>query len=357
METFLSRNNIKETTIAVGVSGGADSLALILMAKELFSVYGYKFIALTVDHKLRSSSTQEAKYVAEIMKKHGIEHHILEWNACKPKCGIEEAARLARYTLMKQWCDNNAISSLMVAHHLQDQAETFLMRLQRGSGLEGLCCMREVSCWNGLKILRPLLHVSPDELKNYLRSKNVKWVNDESNDSDLFFRNRLRKFMPIFYENTGIDLAKIDEAITNLQSAEQFIEQYIKEIKKDKFKTDFDIVNSFRYVEYLSWHPEIKFRILADLCKREYIPRADSVLHVVNLLNCLPFNGATLGGKEILLAYDRVWIVPELKAKRTGSRNLWKIVIEQYPDYKNKKLPHKAKLAILQKLGLISNDL
>ena len=139
MEDFLLTHNIKNTTVAVAVSGGADSLALVLMAAEMYAVDSIKIVALTVDHGLRSTSAQEAEYVANLMKAHGIEHHILVWEGIKPQTGIEEAARAARYELMREWCLRNDVHYLMVAHHLFDQAETFLMRLQRGSGLKGLC--------------------------------------------------------------------------------------------------------------------------------------------------------------------------------------------------------------------------
>ncbi|MBP1531961.1 MAG: tRNA lysidine(34) synthetase TilS, partial [Alphaproteobacteria bacterium] len=216
--------------MAVGVSGGADSLALALKAKQELAVFGYKIIALTVNHNLRPSAAEEADYVAHIMARYKIEHHILEWKNNKPESGLEEAARLARYTLMKEWCESHKVQNLMVAHHLLDQAETFLMRLQRGSGLDGLCSIREVSNWNGLNILRPLLHTHPQELKNYLRQQNIQWVEDESNQDTKYLRNKVRKFLPLLEQNIDISAAKIDEAVQNLQSADEYIEEQVENI-------------------------------------------------------------------------------------------------------------------------------
>ncbi|MEE6207479.1 MAG: tRNA lysidine(34) synthetase TilS [Alphaproteobacteria bacterium] len=351
MEDFLLRHNIKNTTVAVAVSGGADSLALVLMANEQYAVDGVKIVALTVDHRLRSTSAQEAEYVANLMKAHGIEHHILVWEGDKPQTGIEETAREARYELMREWCLRHDIHYLMVAHHLFDQAETFLMRLQRGSGLKGLCCMREVVSWRGLNILRPLLHTKPQVMKDYLTERHILWVEDESNHDETFLRNKLRRYLPEFSRQTGIDVEKIDNAVQCLQSAESYIAEQVETLVNKYIQTERGGVCSFKHSDYLQWHHEMKFRIIAELCKRDYIPRSDRVLSVIDKLNHLPFSGQTLGDREIFIAYGRVWIVPQLLAKHKSTRTEWKEFILQNPEYKNRKIPHKARLAILQSKG------
>ena len=134
IKEFLEKYGLTDVQeFAVAVSGGADSLALVLMMQEELAPLGKKIVALTVDHKLRGESTEEALYVGRIMKAYQIEHHILTWNGEKPKNGIEEAAREARYNLLVDWCQQKKISVLAIAHQALDQAETFFMRLQRGS--------------------------------------------------------------------------------------------------------------------------------------------------------------------------------------------------------------------------------
>ena len=197
MQNLLEKYKLEDKIIAVGVSGGADSLALVLAAKEQLEPLGKKIVALTVDHGLRSHSAQEAQYVAQVMTRFGIEHHILKWNGTKPTTAIEETARKMRYKLISDWCLAHNISCVMMAHHLQDQAETFLMRLQRGSGLSGLCAIREFEILDNLIILRPFLSQKPEELKKMLRAKNLRWVEDESNADEQFLRNKIRKFLPI----------------------------------------------------------------------------------------------------------------------------------------------------------------
>ena len=354
MEAFLNKHHIKDKIIAVGVSGGADSLALALKADEELKVFGRRIIALTVDHHLRPSSADEARFVAEIMQQHGIEHHILSWEGEKPTTGIEEAARIARYELIKKWCNENGVKTLMTAHHLYDQIETFLMRLQRGSGLEGLCCIREISSWNGLTVLRPFIHTKPQELQQYLQQRHIRWIHDESNDDDNFLRVKMRRFMPELMAQTQITPERFDEAVSNLQSAENFINAEVDRVLNSDVENHFDTVFSFKYTTYLQWHPELKFRMISRLCKKQYIPRADSILNLITALNQMPFNGATLGGKEIISAYKQIWILPELACKHQSTRRPWKDFLTTHPSYKNKKIPHKARLAILEK---VNNDI
>lgn len=351
MQEFFANHHIKAQKIAVAVSGGADSLALALMAKNELAVFGFEVIALTVDHKLRPTSTQEAAYVAEVMKAHGIEHHILEWTSEKPKTGIEEAARKARYQLLTDWCQNHDIKILLTAHHQNDQAETFLMRLKRGSGLEGLCCMRPVSENNGIIIARPFLNTDPQDLRQYLSDRHVKWMEDESNDDVRYFRNRLRQFLPRFIQETGITWQCLADTATRLQSAEEYIEQQLTQIIADQVQHFGNDIYCFKHTDFLAWHREIKFRVLAQLCRRDYIPRAEHILNAIAAMGKLPFSGLTLGGKEIFGAYGYIWLVPELHAKHKPSRSAWKDFVTKNPQYTNLKFPHKARVAILQELG------
>ena len=139
-------NLINSKKIAVSVSGGADSLALC------FLVLCYKFKKnikiqpsfYLVDHGLRENSSIEVRKVSGWLEAHGIDNHILSWGVAKPKSGIQAAARIARYDLMTSWCKEHKISPLLTAHHLEDQVETFLLRLECGSRLDGLSSMEYI---------------------------------------------------------------------------------------------------------------------------------------------------------------------------------------------------------------------
>jgi tRNA(Ile)-lysidine synthase len=184
-------------SIAVAVSGGGDSLALLILTHE---AYPGRVTGLTVDHGLRAGSGAEARRVAEWCAGRGIAHRILTWEGEKPATGIQARARAARYELLAETAHTLGApgrpAPLLVAHTLEDQAETFLMRLTHGSDVAGLASMRRVSEIAGappVPLLRPLLDVSRDELRCALRARGQDWIEDSSNDNQRFERIRIRK--------------------------------------------------------------------------------------------------------------------------------------------------------------------
>ena len=147
----LNMGDIKH--IAVAVSGGGDSMALCLLLKEWCTTQGVNLTALTVDHGLRVDSRTEAEQVSRWMMEASISHHILSWAGEKPTTNIQDEARKARYQLMGKWCAQNNIAHLCLAHHQDDQAETFLLRLFRGSGVDGLCAMEKKQIFQQMMVL------------------------------------------------------------------------------------------------------------------------------------------------------------------------------------------------------------
>jgi tRNA(Ile)-lysidine synthase len=179
--------------IAVAVSGGPDSLALLLMAAEARPGL---VEAATVDHALRPESKDEAEMVARLCERIGVPHIILTatWEE-KPETAIQERARMMRYKLLGEWARDRGISVLLTAHHLDDQAETFLMRLARGAGIKGLAAMRRVTRAPaaGSALVRPLLGWRHAELEAVCAAAKVEPVTDPSNDDDQFERVRIRR--------------------------------------------------------------------------------------------------------------------------------------------------------------------
>ena len=187
-----SEQNIKNQTIAVALSGGADSTCLAVLLHRLAQKLAFKIVALIVDHKLRPESTAEAVSVQNYMRYTiGIDVHIIAWQhniAIKRKSrdgGIQAMARDARYNLLHTYCNDHGIKFLCTAHTKNDQAETVMMRLLRGSGIEGLSGIRMKSIWgrhiNNITILRPLLNQQRSKIEDFLRSFGIIWVNDPSN--------------------------------------------------------------------------------------------------------------------------------------------------------------------------------
>jgi tRNA(Ile)-lysidine synthase len=183
--------------VAVGVSGGADSMALCLLLKAWTDSRNGSLLALTVDHGLRQNAADEAMQVGSWLKARGIDHDVLRWDGAKPASGIQSAARDARYRLLTERCHAEGILHLALAHHREDQAETVLLRFAHGSGVDGLSGMAAVRETGSVRFLRPLLPVGRDRLRTFLTEAGQSWVEDPSNQSPAYARARLRSMADI----------------------------------------------------------------------------------------------------------------------------------------------------------------
>ena len=178
--------------VAVAVSGGRDSLALALLANEWAVARGGRTVGLIVDHALRPESAAEAATTAALLGHHGCDAEILRWSGTKPRTGLQEAARAARYRLLREACLRRGVLHLLVAHHADDQAETVAMRAARQSGPDGLAGMAGVVELPEVRLLRPLLGISRQRLTATLLARGVPWIDDPSNADPRFERARLR---------------------------------------------------------------------------------------------------------------------------------------------------------------------
>ena len=181
--------------IAVAVSGGSDSMALLrLLAQWAKSRIGpLQIFALTVDHGLRAESSAEARRVAAWCAALGLHHETLRWEGPKPASGIQAKARTARYTLMTEWCLRNSVSVLLTAHTADDQAETVLMRQRRTQSALSLAGIWPTREWNGIQIVRPLLETPKSNLQRYLNDFGQEWIEDPSNHDRKYERVRIRE--------------------------------------------------------------------------------------------------------------------------------------------------------------------
>lgn len=186
---------IPNCTLVVGVSGGADSLALTLLIKEYTSFNGHTLEAVTVDHGLRRESKAEATAVCDLLTAQGISHHTLVWEHENNLNRKHERARAARYQLLIEFCKKYKTSVLLTAHHLHDQVETILMRFLKGSGPAGFQAIQSVRYKNDIPIIRPLLEVSPNVLREYLAQQNIVWIEDPSNKDFHYERTRARQLV------------------------------------------------------------------------------------------------------------------------------------------------------------------
>lgn len=283
--------------IAVAVSGGADSTALCLLAREFIRQNGGEILALIVDHGLRPCSARQARLTAERLKQKGISSRLLFWAGEKPVSGVERAAREARYRLLSDACRAEGCRTLLLGHHRQDQAETFLIRRAKNSGPVGLAGMSAVRMADFGRILRPLLGVCPADLREYNRACFMDWVEDETNLSDDFDRGRLRRILTP---------AQIDEAFAQTlvygkkrRALEENAAVFIREnvVKSDRGYLLFG-QDAFRKLDR-----ETGLFCLGDFLRfiadRPYAPRSDSLAALADKICSASFCGATLGGCRI----------------------------------------------------------
>lgn len=207
--------------LGIAVSGGSDSLALLLLgAASDFSVE-----AVTVDHGIRPESAEEARFVGEVCQQINVPHQILTTKIEATGEGMQAAARIRRYALMAKWAKEKEIIGLMTAHHADDQAETFLMRAARGSGLNGLSAIRPnvVLSAEGqrLRLLRPLLGFTRSALADIVKKAGFTFVSDPSNDNPHYDRTHFRRLLKA---SPWINRSHIAEAARYCQQSEEAIE-------------------------------------------------------------------------------------------------------------------------------------
>jgi tRNA(Ile)-lysidine synthase len=296
--------------LAVGVSGGPDSFALLHMASDWAQKHQVKIIALTIDHGLRPENAAEAEIIKEWCKAHDIDHHTLAWQGEKPKTGIQDAAREARRALLCDFCKQNDIPALLLAHHADDQMETILMRMQRGSGLRGILGMAStrLDTRTGVQIIRPLLGMRRKALRDYAVTHKLPFIDDPSNNNITFERPRVRialSQLPDLADGIGLVSARLrraDDALDQLVDEwhdrhARVLEEYTTWIPKDAF---------------LALPEELRLRtlhkILLQTNPNTRVP-LDGLEDLVGAMEEAAFAGQTLA---------ECWVKPKVQEKQAG---------------------------------------
>ena len=303
----------KDSQMAVAVSGGVDSMCLLYWLHEV----GADIVCLHVNHKLRPEADTETEYVKTVCKQLNVKCEIFYWEEDKPEKGLEAAAREARYKMMTDFCHKNNIEYLLTAHQSDDQIETFLMNLSRGSGLYGLAAMMPESTRNGIKILRPLLNVSRTEIKKYCDDNHIKYFVDSMNSDEHYTRVKIRQHRHLLNDDLGISDNRILLAIQNLSRTREWMDKYI-DMRVEMVIRSWGalFVSSFLFDEA----EEIRLKFLGTLIQKIggdiYPIRLNSLQMALSKLSAdCKF---TLGHCTIRRLNDRILIVPE--GKRTSFR-------------------------------------
>ena len=228
---FADLNNLP--TLVLAISGGPDSTALLVLAARWRAElkHGPRLLAVTVDHGLRPESAREANDVKRLARKLNIAHHTLRWTGRKPSTGLQAAARQARYRLLAEFARGEGALYVLTAHTRDDQAETMLMRLARGSGLAGLAAMSRVSPYpvgkhKYLQLARPLLGIPKTRLLATLNAARIRFADDPSNRNPAFTRVRIREMMPML-EQEGLTVPRLVLLARRLARANTAIEDIV----------------------------------------------------------------------------------------------------------------------------------
>ena len=297
---FLDSLNDTEN-LAVAISGGPDSLALAFLAKCHSLKNKVKVKYFIVDHKLRKDSSTEAKSVRNILKKFNIDCKILPWNGKKPSKNIQALAREKRYSLLANECKKNNIKNLLLGHHLDDLSENFLIRIVRGSGLNGLISFKKTTKHKDqkLNITRPLLGVEKVDLTYIAKKVFNFFIKDPSNVNEDFKRTRIRNLLQSL-EKEGLDKKKLVLTINNLKDSDTSIKFYVDRNLKEnvifKKKNNIYILKQ----SFFDQSHEIIFRsltkIIQKLGKKYYPVRGKSIIELIKRINSKSFSKVNLGG-------------------------------------------------------------
>jgi tRNA(Ile)-lysidine synthase len=303
-------NSFKKKTFLVAVSGGPDSLALSALAKAYSNENKCKIFYVLVDHKLRKNSSKEADSVKKLLKKNKITLNILKNKKLINK-NIQSQARDIRYNLLINFCKKKKIETIFTAHNLEDQVETFFIRLSRGSGLHGLSSMKQVNkISRKINLVRPLLDFKKSQLIKISKIVFGKYFKDPSNNNNKYLRTRIRKLKNIL-EKSGINYDQIFKSIKNLASSRDTLDLYFNKIYGDIVNTKKKVI-LIDLKKFNSLNQEMKMRVLnkslKESTKSYYSPRSKKVINLVNQLKVKKDMQLTLLGSFILKEKNHIII-------------------------------------------------
>ncbi len=297
--------------LGVAVSGGSDSLGLLAVLAQWAKEDGPLVHAVTVDHGLREEAAQEAQEVGRICSDLGVSHDILTWRGWEGAGNLQDAARRARYDLLAEWATAKGIAQVAMAHTANDQAETFIMRLARESGLDGLSAMSSRKRHGGTIFCRPALSLSREALRDILRNRGIAWIEDPSNENRDFERIKARDSLKLL-EPLGVTVGGLTRIAEHLAEARRTLNWYAFLAARGIIRAEAgDLVIGLR--EFRILQEEIQRRILLQALKwvsgAEYGPRGKALELLIESLrggNDMTLHGclATISGNEIRIARE-----------------------------------------------------
>lgn len=355
--------------LAVGVSGGRDSMALALLTDEWARDRGGVVSALIVDHGLRAQSAAEAEQVATMLRARAIAVEVLRWEGAKPRTAIQEKAREARRALLERWCAQRGVLHLLLAHHADDQAETIAMRAERASGPDGLAGMSAIVETADLRVLRPLLAAPRARLAATLAVRRQAWIDDPSNLNAAFKRTALRcTVIP------AVEPAAAVARIVRERRVNSALARHVAIYPEGWAQADPQLFTDDHEIGAAALS-----RLVTSVGGQDYAPRRERVMRLAARLNeGALVRTATLGGCLVApgragisvvrepetaasvdaplwpgtLVYDRRFVVRWLRGATSGvrlgplGRQGWAQVIAARPDLRDVPLPYPVKIGL-----------
>jgi tRNA(Ile)-lysidine synthase len=280
LDQIFSANHPK--TIAVAVSGGSDSTALLCLAADWAKQTGTDVQAVTVDHGLRPAAQGEAQQVAALCTELNIPHTILKWQGWDGRGNTQAAARAARYQLIADWAVNQNVDAVALGHTTDDVAETFLMRLARKAGVDGLAAMSDRFERHGMFWVRPVLQHTRINLRHALERRGVSWIDDPSNDDMTQTRPQTRAILRTLAP-LGIDVETVAATARSVASAKDALQNMAHHEASKRVTTDAGDV-SIAMADCDDLHPEIQRRLILAairyVASGDYAPREGAVLQL-----------------------------------------------------------------------------
>ncbi|WP_366140931.1 tRNA lysidine(34) synthetase TilS [uncultured Ruegeria sp.] len=300
--------------LGIAVSGGGDSVALMHLLNEIAQADGIELRVATVDHGLRAASADEAQTVARQAQRLGISHDTLRWQDWDQTGNLQDQARQARYSLLTKWARDQDVAAIALGHTADDQAETVLMRLARAAGVTGLSAMSATRSQGGVQLLRPLLDVTRQRLRNYLTEIDVGWIEDPSNQDMRFDRIKARKALQDL-EPAGITPEVLTRVAENLAQAREALAVYAQEsARKIASVNDGDVV--LDRAGFGALPDEIQRRILVGavlwISGAGYPPRRTTVAQALKAVRS--GQAGSIGGCLVVPQGNKAWICREFGA-------------------------------------------
>ncbi|MBL6786081.1 MAG: tRNA lysidine(34) synthetase TilS [Candidatus Pelagibacter bacterium] len=289
---------LKKNKYVVAVSGGPDSLALVALTKAYTFLRKTKFYYVLINHNIRKNSNLEAQKVKKLLKKSNINLKIF-LNKKKIIKNIQAEARNTRYDILTSFCKKNRVKVIITAHNLEDQVETFFIRLSRGSGLRGLSAMKSLNMINSkISLFRPLLDTKKKILIKISKKIFGTYFKDPSNKNKKYLRTKVRNLKKPL-EDSGIKYEQIFRSIQNLSLSKSTLDGYFNKIFKELIKKNNKEI-SISFNKYKNLNKEIKMALINEsikkLKKNYYDLRSKKIDNLINNIEKKKFKKTSLGG-------------------------------------------------------------